>query len=103
MCRVIPITRAAATPSARDALVQCVWVHIVQNGNFENDLTDAVVYLCRFATGAFSFAFVTVSTHAPRQWRLFGCSKRQRGTGERNRRSSRALPDCTEVPVPACH
>lgn len=33
----------------------------MQKGNFENDLTDAAVYLCRFATGAFSFAFVTVS------------------------------------------
>jgi hypothetical protein len=31
-----------------DSLCQCAWIHTVFNGNFSNDLSDAVVYLCRF-------------------------------------------------------
>jgi hypothetical protein len=30
-----------------DAPLQCAWIHIVHRGNFKNDLSDAVVNLCR--------------------------------------------------------
>jgi hypothetical protein len=33
-----------------DTLLQCSWIHTIFRGNFTNDLSDAVVYLCRFVT-----------------------------------------------------
>jgi hypothetical protein len=36
-----------------DVLLQCAWVHIVHRGNFTNDLSDAVVNLCRLKNHVF--------------------------------------------------
>jgi hypothetical protein len=35
--------------------LQCAWVHIVHQGNFDNDLTDTVLHLCRFVISALLF------------------------------------------------
>ncbi len=63
------------------------------NGNFTNNLTDAVVYLCRCIAVAFK-VLSHRATHALWcwQWRLFSCSKGQRRPGRCNRWPSCTLP-----------
>jgi hypothetical protein len=59
-------------------LCQCAWIHTVFNGNFSSDLSDAVVYLCRFLM---SFV-LRLFFESVFQWRLFGCAQGEWRTGE---------------------